>query len=177
MTPQFVAEVMFFVTPFIIVFAYVKSLRDMRSRFGADYAGVVTAYQWKCLKGIALMCLYAALSYYHGGWQKLIGGVTFSASAFTFFCMAIYEMACGISLNHQFNFPIEKARLVARLFIIGQTISLIVLILVFQSSSTHWLVAAFQLVLLVLSLLSFYLAGTVANLIKIGYFPSRAINA
>ena len=164
-------EILIFTLPLVIIFAYIVSFRKNQKIYGHEYMAIVSTYQWKFLKGLALLGLYILLSYIQGDWKKVLGGVSFSAGAFTFFSMAIYEMACGISVNHQFNFPKEKAQFAARIFIIGQTISLITLILVFQAASISLVVLVYQVVLLILSIIAFYISGTVINLIKIGYIP------
>jgi len=132
---------------------------------------VVKSYQWKCLKGIGLISIYLGLSFYQGGWDKILTGVAFSASAFTFFVLAIHEMACGICISHRMNVPKNGVAIISRLIIIGLVISLISTILVFQSTSVHWVVSGFQIVLFLLSMLAYYIAGTTINLVRIGHIP------
>ncbi|PPT47586.1 hypothetical protein XarbCFBP8147_17580 [Xanthomonas arboricola] len=85
--------------------------------------------------------------------------------------MAIYELACGISLNHKYIVPRERVQFIARLLIIGQTIALVALVLVFQAASVHWAAVALQSALLIASVGAFYVVGSVVNLVKIGYVP------
>ena len=171
MNDDLLIEIMIFTFPFIVVFAYFSSAKQSAKKFGSDFMEVVKSYQWKCLKGIALISLYLGLSFYQGGWEKILTGVAFSASAFTFFVLAIHEMACGICISHQMRVPKKGIAIISRSIIIGLVLSLISTILVFQSSSVHWIVSGFQIVLFLLSVFAYYIAGTTINLVRIGYIP------
>ena len=157
--------------PLIALAVYLKVYKESKNKFGNEYIEVVTSFQWKCAKGLALTFLYCAISVYQGGWEKLLSGVAFSAAAFTFTTMAIHEMACGISINHSIKIQKSKAALISRTIIIFQAISLTSLILVFQAKTVHWAATAFQIILLVISLVLFYGIGSVVNLIRAGYTP------
>lgn len=157
--------------PFIVTIAYFSARRQASIKFGTEYVDAISSTQWKCAKGLALTTLYCALSFYEGGWEKLLGGVSFSASAFTFFTMTLHEMACGISINHSFNFPKKNIAIISRTIIIFQAISLTSLIFVFQASSVHWAATIAQLFLVSISLVTFYSVTSALNLIRDGYIP------
>lgn len=164
-------EIMIFSFPFTVIFTFFYSAKRATQRFGVEYMEVVISYQWKCLKGMSLIVLYLGLSYYQGGWEVILSGVAFSASAFTFFVLAMHEMACGICISHQREIPRKGVALMSRCIIIGLSISLLSIVLIFQAKSVHWVVSGFQIVLFILSVFSYYISGTVINLIRIGYEP------
>jgi len=172
MNNDLLIEIMVFTLPFIVVFAYFSSVKQSTKEFGSDYMEVVKSYQWKCLKGIGLISIYLGLSFYQGGWEKILTGVAFSASAFTFFVLAIHEMACGICVSHKMNVPKKGIVIISRLIIIGLVLSLISTILVFLSTSVHWVLSGFQIILFLLAVLAYYIAGTTINLIRIGHVPT-----
>ncbi|WP_044871361.1 hypothetical protein [Pseudomonas sp. LFM046] len=171
MTNETVQWIAILILPFIAIAAYLKSVKAAKEKFGAEYIEVVSSFQWKCVKGLALIVLYCAISVYQGGWEKLLSGVAFSAAAFSFFTMTMHELACGISINHNVTIPKSKAAVVSRLVIILQAISLTSLIFVFQAKSVHWAATAAQAILLIISLVTFYGIGSVVNLLRIGYTP------
>ena len=173
MNADLLIGMMIFLTPFIVVVGYLLSRRDGYRKFGPEYMAIASSYQWKCLKALGPMALYVAISCYLKDWNKLLNGVSFSISACSFFTLALYEMACAVSLNHQVMISKERVQVCARLIIIGQLVSLVVAVLVFQCGSVYWPFVALQIVLLILAMAAFYLSGTVVNLVKIGYKPKE----
>lgn len=171
MNNDLLIEALIFTFPFTVVFAYFTSVKELTKEFGSDYMDVVKSYQWKCMKGSGLIFLYLGLSFYQGSWDKISTGVAFSASAYTFFVLAIHEMACGICISHKMNVPKKGIAIISKFIIIGLVLSLICIILVFQSNSVHWIVFGFQVVLFLLSVFAYYIAGTTINLVRIGYKP------
>ncbi len=171
MNDKLLFEIMIFLLPFIVIFTYFYSAKKSAQRFGAEYMEVVKSYQWKCIKGMSLITLYLGLSYYQGGWEKILSGVAFSASAFTFYVLAVHEMACGICISHGMLVPRKGVAFMSRGIIIGLVLSLLSLVLIFQADTVHWVVSGFQVVLFLLSVFAYYSAGTVINLIRIGHVP------
>ena len=158
-------------TPIAVIVGIVASYLGAKMKFGSEYMAVVSEFQWKCVKGVALLGLYFILAYADGGWSKITGGVALSAAAFTFFTLAVYELACGISLNHRYSVSRKRVQFLVRLLIIGQTVALVTLVLVFQATSVHWSAVVLQSALLIASIFSFYAVGSLVNLMKIGHVP------
>jgi hypothetical protein len=163
------APYLMLITLFIVFFSFWSSRSKMIQKYGIEYSSVVTSFQWKSLKGMGLVAIYCVLAWGMDDWDKILNGVAFAAGALTFFAMSAHELSCGFYVNHQYTNLEKSVRLYSRFNIIGLIISVVMLVIVYQSESIHLAVFIFQVILFFMAVFTFYVNGSLVGLVKVGY--------
>lgn len=142
-----------------------------RTKYGELYMDAIKPIMWKVVKGLAPLTLYISICVYTGDWNKLKNGVAFSIVAVGFFSMALHEVMCGFAVDRVTPASESRIRVISRGLIIFHSISLVTLVMVFMAKEVSYAAVIIQIILALVSVITYYLAGTVINLFRVGHIP------
>lgn len=153
--------------------AFVQSMISTKRRFGGTYAEVMLWGWGQILMVLIPLFIYSIVAWAAGGWSKIIQSAEVAMAAATIFLMASQEMGCAVALER--NYPVNRPRVAAlsKWNLIFLCLSVVTVVLAFEATQLSALAVAWQFLLLVLAVLTYFSTAVVIRLIEVGYVPKR----
>ncbi len=153
--------------------AFITSTMEARKKFGTDYVSVAHRYFLNTFKTTSPILIYVAVCAVSGNWEKFLIIETMAVLSVTFFIMASHELSCGFGAQATYSINPARVAIVSALSLTGLTVSLTTGILVFIYGGSHVLVVIWQAFLLVASMATYYVLGSIVTLARAGYVPKK----
>lgn len=159
-------------TVFSVVTGFILSVFNTRKKFGDSYSGICVKAFGRLTLSLLPFLLYSAVSVVSGGWAKVVQSPEIAMGAFLIFLMSAHEMGCSLSVSR--NYPVVPSRvaMLSMWTLLWLCTSLTSAILIFQANELPTPVFIWQLILLVVAVLTYFSTCVVVRLIEVGYQPS-----
>ena len=154
-----------------IVLAFLLSLRQAGKRLGATYRGALIDAWLRVLGALFPVIIYGVVSVARGGWEQIFRSPELSAGALTILFMSCHELCVGLGVKHSWRITQERLGVVGGWALIWLIAAVISVVLIYQAASVPSGVVAWQIVLLIVAVLTYFCTAVPVRLLRAGYVP------
>ncbi len=154
-----------------IVLAFFFSNIEVGKKFGSTYQKVIISAWIKLLGSLMPVIIYAVISMARGGWEKIFRSPELSAAAFTILFMSCYQLSLGLTVTHSLNLKPNRVGVVGGWALCWLIAAVISVVLIYQAEVVSGAVIFWQIILLIVAVLTYFGTAVVTELLRAGYVP------
>jgi hypothetical protein len=152
------------------IIAFVLNIFKTNKVYGSTYSNTILKTWGQIFITLLPIIIYSTVSAVSHGWSKIFQSPEIAIASFLIFLFACNDLCGSLSINHTRKINPVRVNIISMWSLLWLSASLISVVLIFQATTVTTPVIIWQIVLLVVSVVTFFATSAVVNLIRNGYW-------
>ena len=151
------------------IIAFILNVIKTNKVYGSTYSNTILKTWGHIFMTLLPIIIYSIISAVNHGWSKVFQSPEIAIASFLILLSACNDLCGSLSINHTRKISPVRVNIISMWSLLWLSASLVSVVLIFQATTVTTPAILWQIVLLVVSVVTFFATSAVVNLIRNGY--------